>query len=111
MVTFTLVNQAVANQGFAITEDRLNKLLAIPSVTFPLPIPDTVYLAYVELVGKPGSKNGRAGVYIFTHIKTGQRYVGSSVNLARRFKGHWQWTHDDPRKIHGLFLPLALKDG
>ena len=28
---------------------------------------------------------GKAGVYMWTHIESGKRYVGSSVNLRRRF--------------------------
>ena len=74
MVTFDLVNGAVANQGFAITEDKLNEALKIQPVSFPLPIPDTVYLAYVTLVGKPARKDPLAGgthacrcVYLYTY--------------------------------------------
>ena len=88
-MTFILVNEAVANQGVAITEDRLNELLTIQPISFPLPISDTAYLAYIALVGKPGTRFPRVGVYIFTHIKSGERYVGSSNGLSRRFKQYW----------------------
>ena len=109
MVTFTLVNEAVANQGVAITEDLFNQLLAIRPSSFPLPIPDTIYLSFIALVGKPYGRNPPAGVYIFTHIETGQRYVGSSDALSRRFQQYWHTSEN--KKEHGLLLPLAREEG
>ena len=107
MVTFTLVNQAVATQGVAITEDRLNELKKIPPVSFTLPIDETVGSTFITLVGKPSTRKPRQGVYIFTHKRTGQRYVGSSDNLARRYNDYKVNTQNDS----GLLIPLIREEG
>ena len=108
-VTFSLINEAVANQGVAVTEDKLNELLKIQPISFPLPIEGMARHPFLTLVGRPQSKNSRAGVYIFTHIKSKLRYVGSSNSLARRMKQYWEPTVR--QKKHGLLIPLAMKDG
>ena len=108
-VTCELVNQTVANQGVAITEDRLNELLKIDTVSFPFKLDDAAYLAYTALVGKPKTRNPRTGVYILTYKKTGQRYVGSSNGLSRRLQ-----QYRDPNSIQketGLLVPLIRKHG
>lgn len=48
-----------------------------------------------------------AGVYIWTHLSTGDKYVGSSSSLARRLTGYFKGTHADV----GKFIPLLKKEG
>lgn len=67
------------------------------------------------LVGKPGIRPGKAGVYILTHKVTGDRYVGSSNHLARRLHEYktFKKFYGKNRiyKESGKLLPLLAKDG
>lgn len=110
MVTFTLINEVLVNQKVAITEERLSKLLDIKSVSFSLPIADEIYLSYAQLIGKPNTRIRKSGVYIFTHIKSGRRYVGSSNSLSRRLKQYFN-PNPDFMKQTGHLLSLVQKEG
>ena len=48
---------------------------------------------FFQSLGTYRSKIQVPGVYIWTHIPTGNRYVGSSSNLARRLQGYFHGTH------------------
>ena len=73
-------------QKVSITEAELARLKAIPGVRFGLPLNDQTSSAFEGLLGKPNTRGIKAGVYIFTHIASGAKYVGSSNDLARIFK-------------------------
>lgn len=47
------------------------------------------------------------GVYIWTHISTGNKYVGSSSSLARRLIVYFKGTHANT----GKFIPFLNKEG
>ena len=47
------------------------------------------------------------GVYIWTHLSTGHKYVGSSSTLARRLIGYFNCTHANTGKL----IPLIKKEG
>ena len=45
-----------------------------------------------ENIGLPHDKVQQCGVYIFSHIGTNKKYVGSSSQLALRLKGYLNQT-------------------
>lgn len=91
------MNKLVANQGVSITQDTLNKIIAIPGVKFDLPITDQTIPALVGLIGRPNTRILKAGVYIFTHKLTGDKYVGSSNSLSRRLDQYFNFKHFNPK--------------
>ena len=82
-----------------MSEDTLNSLLAIPKLVFlDLYKQKTLDLIYDKL-GLPHSKVQTQGVYIFTCLTTGQKYVGSSSQLSFRLKGYLNQTHKNTSKL------------
>jgi hypothetical protein len=59
-----------------------------------------------EKLGSPNSKKRVAGIYIFTHLITGGKYVGSSSELSFRLNGYINLTHRES----GLLIPLLKKE-
>jgi hypothetical protein len=59
-----------------------------------------------EKLGLPHSKQRIPGIYIFTHLTTGRKYVGSSSELALRLNGYINLTHRE----NGLLIPLLKKE-
>jgi hypothetical protein len=69
--------------GFSLTPENFNLLKSIEPQRIDYPFE----LHLPELIGKPSKKGeGKAGVYLFTNKINGDRYVGSSINLAMRLK-------------------------
>lgn len=92
-LTLKVLNEILAYSNILVSEDTLNSLLAIPRLVFyDLHKQETLDLIYVKL-GTPHSKIQAQGVYIFTYLSTGQKYVGSSSQLAFRLKGYLNQTH------------------
>src|SRR5690606_39828875 len=88
--TSEVINSVLLNQNVSITQKELDDLLSLPKVNFDLPITDQTYPALLGLIGKPGSKRSKAGVYIFSHKYSNKKYVGSSNDLARRFNQYFE---------------------
>jgi len=109
-ITSEVINKVLANQGVSITQKKLNILLNIKGVTFDLPFDSQTFPALFGLVGKPKSRRPKAGIYIFTHLATGRKYVGSSNSLSRRLE---QYFNPNPLfyKEYGLLLPLIKEEG
>jgi len=84
-----VINSVLLNQKVAISQKELDELLRLPSVKFDLPITDETHPSLLALIVKPHSKRSNTGVYVFTHKPTGNKYVGSSNDLARRFKQYF----------------------
>lgn len=64
----------MANQKVSITQMELDQLKTVPGIKFDLPLNDQTFPAYLGLVGKPNtSTRRRPGVYIFTHLATGNK--------------------------------------
>lgn len=106
-VTLNVLNEILAYSNILVSEDTLNSLLAIPRLVFyDLHKQETLDLIYDKL-GTPHSKIQAQGVYIFTYLGTGQKYVGSSSQLAFRLKGYLNQTH----KSTGKLLPLMKEVG
>ena len=102
-----IINKILLNQNISVTEAKLKELLDVKGVEMDLPIVKLEEKKlFAELAGKSKYK-GFYGVYIFIHIKTGKKYVGSSNLLRRRmdyyFKGEFS--------IQGKFLPFLKKEG
>ena len=109
-ITSSDINRLLVNQQVSIEQEELDKLLTIKGVTFELPLSNQTYPAYYSLIGRPQTRGRRAGVYIFTHIASGNKYVGSSNSLSRRLE---QYFKPNPvfSKDYGLLLPLIKKEG
>ena len=106
-VTLKVLNEILAYSNILVSEDTLNSLLVIPRLVFyDLHKQETLDLIY-EKLGRPHSKIQAQGVYIFTYLSTGQKYVGLSSQLAFRLKGYLDQTH----KSTGKLLPLMKEVG
>lgn len=90
-----------------VNEDTFNSLINMPKLVFnDLHKLETKRLIDY-LVGLPHGKIQQGGVYIFTHIPTSQKYVGSSSQLALRLKGYLNQTH----RSLGKLIPLIMEKG
>ena len=110
LTTSEIVNSVLLNQNISITQKELDNLLALPKVNFDLPITDQTYPALLGLIGKPGSKRSKAGVYIFSHKYSDKKYVGSSNDLARRFNQYFEKNALFSNKDTGILLPMLEKE-
>ena len=108
--TSEVINSVLLNQNISITQKELDDLLSLPKVNFDLPITDQTYPALVGLIGKPGSRRSKAGVYIFSHKYSDKKYVGSSNDLARRFKQYFEKNTLFSNKDTGILLPMIEKE-
>lgn len=101
------MNKVLLNQSLVVTDSKLNQLLKVKGVEFDLPIstPEN-YKLLDELTGKSKHK-GFFGVYMFIHINTGDKYVGSSNLLRRRMDYYFNGNFP----LAGKFLPLLNKYG
>lgn len=109
-ITADVINKLLKNQKVSITEAELARLKAIPGVRFDLPLNDETYPAFEGLVGKTNTRRIKSGVYIFTHIASGAKYVGSSNSLSRRLDQYFTFKQFNQRNS-GLLIPLINKDG
>uniref|UniRef100_UPI0030E5B51E hypothetical protein n=1 Tax=Dematophora necatrix TaxID=2751867 RepID=UPI0030E5B51E len=108
--TSEVINSLLLNQKVYISQKELDVLLSLPSVTFDLPITDQTYPALLVLIGKPGSKRSNAGIYFFSHKYLDKKYVGSSNDLARRFKQYFEKNVLFNNKDTGKLLPMIEKE-
>ena len=107
-VTLKVLNEILAYSNILVSEDTLNSLLTIPKLVFSdLHKQKTLDLIY-EKLGLPHSKVQTQGVYIFTRLTTGQKYVGSSSQLSFRLKGYLNQTHKDTGKLIPLIKEIGL---
>ena len=105
--TLSVINKILLNQNISVSELKLKELLKVKGVEIDLPIttPENKNI-FNDLTGKSQYK-GFFGVYIFTHKRTGQKYVGSSNLLRRRLDYYFKG--DFP--LMGKFLPLLQAEG
>jgi group I intron endonuclease len=54
---------------------------------------------------------GKSGVYCRTNLLNGQRYVGSSVNLARRYTDYFNTNYISDERYNMLINKALLKHG
>ncbi len=107
--TSKVINSILLNQIVSISQQQLDEVLKLPSVKFELPITHMTYPSLLGLIGKPQSRRSNSGVYIFTHEPTGKKYIGSSNDLARRFKEYFGKNLLFNNKTTGLLLPMMEK--
>lgn len=108
--TSEVINSVLLNQNVSITQKELHDLLSLASVNFDLPITDQTYPALFGLIGKPGSKRSKAGIYNFSHKYSDKIYVGSSNDLARRFNQYFEKNALFSKKDTGILLPMIEKE-
>lgn len=115
-ITSEVINNILINQKVFITQTDLDNIIKIPRVKFNLPLDKSnirAQTSFINLVGTPKTRSRRPGVYIFTHKKTGSKYVGSSNSLSRRMEQYF--TPDAFNVINkydsGLLLPLMRQEG
>ena len=83
------INKLLFNQGVSIAQDKLNKLLKIKGITFELSITNETSFAYYALIGKPNTRKRKTGVYIFTHIASGKKYVVLAIVFLEDWISIW----------------------
>lgn len=105
-VTFTVMNEILAYCNISITEEILNSLINAPSIIIKKLDQKESKRILKDKIGSPSSKIQIPGVYIFKHKITGEKYVGSSSQLAIRLSRYFNYIS----KPNGKFIPLLLKD-
>ena len=83
-VTSATINKVLAKQNLIVSEEKLQKLLAVKGVEFDLPVTKATLSSFQSMVGKSVYSGGFAGLYVFTHIASDHRSEGSSNCLIRR---------------------------
>lgn len=107
-ITALEVNSVLAFSGINITQTLLDKILSSPKLVFTnLSLYTLKSPEFLEHIGTIRNEKCPAGVYIWTHIPTGDKYVGSSSSLARRLVGYFRGSHADVGKL----IPLIKKEG
>ena len=107
-ITSYVVNKILGNQQVSISQEDLDKLKGIPGVNFYLPLNDETFFEFVNLVGKQRSQ--KSGVYIFTHLESGSKYIGSSNNLSYRLSNYFRH-EDNKRNNTGLMISMLREKG
>lgn len=102
------VNKFLSFANIKITQAKLDKMLSIKRLEFNNLTNNTIRSKYyLDNIGTYRGKIQIPGVYIWTHLSTGDKYVGSSSKLARRLQGYFHDTH----KSVGKFIPLLKLEG
>ena len=102
------VNRVLSFADIKITQSRLDEILSTPVLTLLNLDCNTIKSDYfLQNIGTVRSKIQVPGVYIWTHLATGHKYVGSSSALARRLIGYFNGTH----KSTGKLIPLIKSEG
>lgn len=107
-ITAVEVNKVLAFADINITQPMLKEILNRPRLEFSNLDSNTIKSDYfLQNIGTVRGKIQVPGVYIWTHLSTGDKYVGSSSTLARRLIGYFNGTHKDTGKL----IPLIKKEG
>ena len=106
-VKSNIINEILAYCNLSITDLELKGLLNTPSfVLSNLNNKSLTKEILRDKLGLPHGKNRIPGIYIFTHITSGKKYVGSSSELSLRLNGYINLTHRET----GLLIPLLKKE-
>ena len=107
-VTAENINEILAYCKIKITKQELKSLINTTSFTLTNLNKKSITKEILkDKLGLPNSKQRIPGVYIFTQISTGRKYVGSSSQLAFRLNGYINLSH----RGSGLLIPLLKKEG
>jgi len=104
-ITVNIINDILAYCDISITKDKLKDLLNSPKFLFSDLNKDETIKPLKNLIGSPSGKIQVPGVYIFKNKGTGDKYVGSSSQLAVRLNGYLKGNY----KNVGLLIPLLNK--
>lgn len=104
--TAKIINDILAYCNIKITDKILNDLLNTSRFVLNDLDKDESIKTLKDKIGSPTAKIQTPGVYIFKNKKTGQKYVGSSSQLAVRLNGYFK----DRHRAIGKLVPL-LKGG
>jgi hypothetical protein len=106
-VTADKINEILAYCNIKITEQELKSLINTTGFTLTNLNQKSITKDILkDKLGLPNSKQRIPGIYIFTHISTGRKYVGSSSQLAFRLNGYINLSH----RKSGLLLPILQKE-
>jgi hypothetical protein len=107
-VTAENINEILAYCNIKITKQELESLISTTSFTLTNLNQKSITKEILkDKLGLPNSKQRIPGIYIFTHVSTGRKYVGSSSQLAFRLNGYINLSHRES----GLLIPLLKKEG
>jgi hypothetical protein len=90
-----------------ITDQELKILLNLPKYNINTHESKKLKREINNIVGFPDDKRQVPGVYIFTHISSGDKYVGSSSQLSLELNNYIN-NKDRPE---GLIGPLLYEEG
>jgi hypothetical protein len=102
-----IINDILSYCNIRITDQELKKLLNLRSYDINTKDNDRMMKEIKHIVGLPKDKNQVPGIYIFTHIHTGDKYVGSSSQLSIRLNNYIKMKD----KPEGLLRPLLYEEG
>jgi Cytochrome C and Quinol oxidase polypeptide I/GIY-YIG catalytic domain len=102
-----IINDILSYCNIRITDQELKKLLNLPKYDINTKDNDKMMDKIKDIVGLPKDKSQVPGVYVFTHINSGDKYVGSSSQLSIRLNNYIK-KKDRP---DGLIRPLLYEEG
>lgn len=103
----SVINDILSYCNISTNNEQLILLINTPSfIISNLQDKDNCKVILKNKLGLPNGKKRVPGIYIFTHLTTGRKYVGSSSELAFRLNGYINLTH---RKT-GILIPLLAKE-
>lgn len=106
-VTASKINEILAYCNLSTTDKMLKLLLNTPSFMLTDLNSKSITKEIIkDKLGLPSGKDRIPGIYIFTHITSGRKYVGSSSELSLRLNGYINLTHRES----GLLIPLLKKE-
>ncbi len=101
-----IINDILSYCKLTINDEILNNLINSPRIIINNLDKEDSKRVIKNNLGLPSSKIQIAGVYIFTHKNTGQKYVGSSSQLSVRLSGYF----NNKYKTIGKLIPLLNKE-
>jgi len=105
--TVEIINKILSYCNIKVTDKELINLLNLPKYIINTKVSKEMIKEIKDLLGMQSSKKQVPGIYIFTHNKTGSKYVGSSSQLAIRLHNYIS-KKDRPE---GKLRPLLYKEG
>jgi len=105
-VNCKIINDILAYCNITINDEILKNLINSPRIVINNLDKEDSKKIIKDNLGLPSSKIQIPGVYIFTHKNTGQKYVGSSSQLAVRLSGYL----NNKYKTIGKLIPLLNKE-
>ena len=90
-VDHNILNYIFKDSGISITANQLSLILKCPKTSwnfYPNKVQETISAIY-DLLGSPHKSPQVRGIYIFTHLSSGRKYVGSSKQLAIRLRSYF----------------------